>query len=445
MSLIKIPDFSFLNKETIKNKSNNKYNYIPTLGMLTSFFIILLVFILLKINNMWILIGFFILACLTLLRHSISSNTSILPTIILLFIGTAIILWQYRSKFFYNQEKFYTLFKPYQPYPGEKPFSTNINTVALSNTTTNLLKYRVKLINFGYQIVDNEMATIISKLLLSKSKISNINLITEESPENICSQVNNNILTLALVPAPIVRIYNIKNKMSDLQFLANVQHQYLFCISSIKSGIQNIYQLRGKRIGIPSRLKSILSDFEPFIFPDGNTIKFFYDNESNLIKDLYNLKIDAFFYSSEYPSKFLNLILNTNGGPQYYRLVPIMLENEKEFLFKNKAYRKNILKLTSDYLPISYLPNGIGRVWQSIYTADFLTFGFDLSLISNSRLDNFTGYEIAKTIFYGRKVIVRNTSKSPYVNIGDPFTPLDITNPSLRVNCLYGSPSQYRA
>jgi hypothetical protein len=170
MSSIKIPDFSFLNKETIGNKSNNKYNYISTLGMLTSFFIILLIFILLKINNIWILIGFFILADLTLLWRSISSKKSILPTIILLFVGTAIILWQYRYKIFYNRENFYTLFKPYQPYPGEQPFSTNINTVALSNTTTNLLKYRVKPINFGYQIVDNEMASIISKLLLSKAK-----------------------------------------------------------------------------------------------------------------------------------------------------------------------------------------------------------------------------------------------------------------------------------
>ena len=93
-----------------------------------------------EINNMWILIGFFILADLTLLWHSISTKKSILPTIILLFVGTAIILWQYRYKIFYNQENFYTLFKPYQPYPGEQPFSTNINTVALSNTTTNLLK-----------------------------------------------------------------------------------------------------------------------------------------------------------------------------------------------------------------------------------------------------------------------------------------------------------------
>jgi hypothetical protein len=117
MSSIKIPDFSFLNKETIQNKSNNKYNYISTLGMLTSFFIILIIFILLKINNMWILIGFFILADLNLLWHSISTNKSIYPSIIFLFIGTSIILWQYRYKIFYKKENFYTLFTPYQPYP----------------------------------------------------------------------------------------------------------------------------------------------------------------------------------------------------------------------------------------------------------------------------------------------------------------------------------------
>ena len=114
MSSIKIPDFSFLNKET-KNKPTNN-DYIQTLGMLTSFFIILLVFIILIINNKWILIGFFILADLILLLHSISTKKSIYPFIILSIIGTSIILWQYRYDIFYK-EKFYTLFKPFQPYP----------------------------------------------------------------------------------------------------------------------------------------------------------------------------------------------------------------------------------------------------------------------------------------------------------------------------------------
>ena len=59
---------------------------------------------------MWILIGFFILADLNLLWHSISTKKSIYPTIIFLFIGIAIILWQYRYDFFYKKENFYTLF-----------------------------------------------------------------------------------------------------------------------------------------------------------------------------------------------------------------------------------------------------------------------------------------------------------------------------------------------
>ena len=117
MSSIKIPDFSFLNKETIQNKPNNQYNNVFTLGMLTSFFIIMLVFILLKINNMWILIGFFIFTYLNLLWYSISTKKSIYPTIIFFLIGTVIIIWQYRYIFFYKKENFYTLFKPYQPYP----------------------------------------------------------------------------------------------------------------------------------------------------------------------------------------------------------------------------------------------------------------------------------------------------------------------------------------
>ena len=46
-------------------------------------------------------------------------------------------------------------------------------------------------------------------------------------------------------------------------------------------------------------------------------------------------------------------------------------------------------------------------------------------------MDNFTGYELGKTVVEGRKFIIRNTSLSQYIHIGDPFTPADVANPSL--------------
>jgi hypothetical protein len=59
--------------------------------------------------------------------------------------------------FFYNQE----FFKQCKFYPEEYLFETNINNVALSKTTTNLLEYRVKLINFG-EDQKTFMSTIVS-------------------------------------------------------------------------------------------------------------------------------------------------------------------------------------------------------------------------------------------------------------------------------------------
>jgi len=431
MSSIKIPDLSFLNK-TINshNGKNNNYNYVSVLGMLTSFFTILLVFLLLAINNIWVFIGFFILAALIVMWNAITNKKSFRPVIIIIIVGALITIWQYRDKLTFikkDKENFYTLFQPYQPYRGTKPYP--INTVALSNTTTALLKYRVKPLLFGYQNSDTTTATFLGRLFLSKAKISNIQLKSNNSYEDLCQKLSNNNLNIALVPAPIV--YKEFNKnMENLQFIANVQRQYLFCISSIKSGVQNIHQLQNRRLGIPPRLKSIWLDIQDSIFPEGHNIKFTYGNEYKLIQDLKDFKVDAVFYVGQYPNSFINEVISSEVATSY-QLVPIMLGNETTFLSKNHHYRKYILKLSYDYMPSIYLPTGLGRVWQSNYTPDYWTLGFDLALICNNKLDDFTGNELVKTIYHGRKLIIRNTNISHLTYIGDPFTPADIANPSL--------------
>ena len=281
MASIGIPDLSFLNKENrSSNMKKRNYDTVSTLGMLTAFLTILLIFLLVTINNLWIFIGFFVLASLLSIRNSITNNKSMYPSLIIIVIGLLIISWQYHDKIialFRKKENFYTLFQPFQPYPGTK--SPPINTVALSNTTTNLLKYRVNPLNYGYQLSDTHTANFLGKLFLSKAKILNIYLQSSNSYEDTCYNLSQNKLDIALLPAPIVNKGYIGylpgyvgKHMENLQFIANIQRQYMFCISSIKSGIQNIQQLKNKRVGISPRLKSIWSDIEPSIFPRDHSI-----------------------------------------------------------------------------------------------------------------------------------------------------------------------------
>jgi len=444
MSSIKIPDLSFLNKDhrviTYNKSKDYKYDYVSTLGLLTSFFIVLLLFLLVAINNMWVFIGFFVIVVLILLWNSINQNTRMYPVIVLIIVGILIVSWQYRNKIktlFHKKQKeeFYTLFTPFQPYPGTKP--PMINTVALSNTTTDLLKYRVKNLRYGYQLSDTKTATFLAKLVLSKSKISNISLKHNSSYENLCYKLHNNDLDTALIPAPIVnKGYMgylpgyIGNHMKNLQFIANIQRQYLFCISSIKSGVQNIHQLRNRRVGIISRIKCIWEDIVGSLFPGGHSVKVTYDNQYKLVQDLTDFKIDAIFYSGQYPNQFINDIVSSEVATSY-QLLPVVLQNENEFLTRNNHYKKYILDVDYGYMPSQYLPTGLGRMWKSNYTPEYSTIGFYLTLVCNNNLDYFTGYEIARTNYRGRQLLLRNTNISHLIYIGDPFTPADIASPSL--------------
>ena len=94
-------------------------------------------------------------------------------------------------------------------------------------------------------------------------------------------------------------------------------------------------------------------------------------------------------------------------------------------------------------MPSRYLPTGLGRIWSTNYTAQYNTLGFDLALICNDKMDNFTGYEIAKTIFNGRNLLARdmNQGRDTDIRINNydaewhlqyhPLTPADIAKPSL--------------
>ena len=110
MASIGIPDFSFLDKENYSsNMKKRNYDTVSTLGMLTAFLSILLIFLLVVINNFWIFIGFFFLISLLSMRNSIKNNKTIYPSLVIIFIGILIIIWQYHNKimlYFRKKENF---------------------------------------------------------------------------------------------------------------------------------------------------------------------------------------------------------------------------------------------------------------------------------------------------------------------------------------------------
>ena len=128
-------------------------------------------------------------------------------------------------------------------------------------------------------------------------------------------------------------------------------------------------------------------------------------------------------------TQFINDIFSSEVATSY-QLVPVVLRNEKYFLARNHHYTKYILDLDYGYMPSQYLPTGLGRNWKSNYTPDYPTLGFYLTLICNNNLDDFTGYEIARTNYRGRQLLLRNTNISHLIYIGDTFTPADIASPS---------------
>lgn len=144
-----IKNLSFLDNSSneISNNVLNDNRFI--LRIMISFLIIILLFILVSINNIWVYSVYFTIISLILLRDSIRNYKRKYPIFILLFTGVFIILWQFRYsiKSFFTKKKqnnskscesgcknnldtlenFYTLFRPYEPYPGTNKLNFNLS------------------------------------------------------------------------------------------------------------------------------------------------------------------------------------------------------------------------------------------------------------------------------------------------------------------------------
>lgn len=469
MSNTKI-DLDLFNKPSSISDNHSQKDF-PTSGLLIATLSIILTFILIAINNFWVSFVIAILMLLFLIFERKNKEAIAFTAIIVL-----IAIWQFviapkirkdKCKITKNrdithsytcpsedfderkgsdycadlEEGFYTLFTPFH---REEEAMKHIDTTSLSSKASKLWKVREKPLVIGSYNKDDVTTNMISRLLLSRARILTIKLVWEDQPEKLIRYVTTNKIDAALVPSPVVdRMYREKiGDIGDIRFIANVEHYYLFCISSIVSGIQNIYQLERKRVGVPLRMHLIWEDLVLSIFPDGHKGEIVYKTDDELFRDLNNYQIDAFFWCGVFPNPFIDGVILSEITHKY-QLVPVHLMNENAFVKEHIQYFPTTLDMSQKFMPSRYLPTGLGRIWMTNFTAQYLTLGFDITLICNKKLDNFTGYEITQTIFDGRNLLARymNQGTDTDIRINNyttqwrlqyhPLTPADIAKPCL--------------
>lgn len=472
-------DLSLFNKQpsSINNNNNNKKTKtkISSTAMIGAGIVVSLLFVIIASQNFWIFVVMFLIVDIFLLY-----DKQYKIALALFVLAIVITFWQfYVNPKLYddscddnnndikppscplsatdtvssagsscdNIEGFYTLFTPFEREAHWVP--RHVDTTALSSEASELWRARKKKVRFGGSESDEIYLDMLSSLLLSRARILNIEKIFLSSPDLIINDVLSDKLDIALVPSPDVR----KNT-DNFRFLANISEYYIFCISSVSSGVNDISQLKRKKVGVPYRLRFIMKDIELSLFPQGSHRPFVYDTDNNLFKKLSSNQIDAFFWSGDFPNRFIDGVILSDISHKY-QLVPVIFQDERSFLKEHTYYFSADLDLTHSYLPSRYLPTGLNRVWMRNYTASYRTIGFNLTLICNNRLDNFTGYEIAKTVFSGRDLISRhmNPKIKPSIRINNytqsrypeynRLSILDIAKPSLNSRVQEGAKSFY--
>lgn len=317
--------------------------------------------------------------------------------LLILLISVSII-----NYYFFKKENFYTLFEP--NYFDKKTYKNTPKDALLTYNNNN---YYTNTINVSYlNNQDKKLTDILGKLILSRTKIVNLNLTN-----------SNKLNDLIILPSPQIKNYD------NIEFIGNLSHRYLYCISSIKSGIQFIQQLENKKLGIPDYLLPIWNDIFPYIFD--KKINVIVKNKEELAKDLKNNSIDAIFYCDRHGNKYVSDIIKSTISTSF-QLVPFVFNEGNNFIKNNPSYKKSILKLTTDYLPSKYLPIGFGRIWNNNYMPEYWTYSYDVSLFSRNNFNKNLGYQITKTIITGREIITKNNSFNINDYIYSTMTPADV-------------------
>ena len=273
----------------------------------------------------------------------------------------------------------------------------------------------------GYHYNYETLTKFISRLILSRTNSLSLQLLPSNDVDMICYNVNKNNTNLAILPAPIIKHYYKTYK--NIEFVSNIQHEYLFLITTATSNIQNMNQLSDKKIGVPTEYQIIFSDVI-------NTGKITIADKYLLVQKLVNSEIDILFMCGTYPNSFINNMFHTFSSGTFVT-IPIVMD--KDFYTNNIQYRPYNIKAANNFMIKNVIPDFMTTNLTNNINTYYPSIVYDISLITNKYAEQKTMYDISKLIFEKRKMITDNTNQNMHRYTQDPFTPADIASPSLDI------------
>lgn len=335
---------------------------------------------------------------------------------IYLLVLILIILWLiWKLKKRNIKEGFYTLFIPYH----------TDKVIKIPNYLKYSNKYDHKLLTVGvvYNKKDLFAIQFINSLftnLLTTALIEEVKITSNLFDYRLLEDLSNKNIDLAVVSEPVLTKIMIDDKdyidsnpiisvnNSNLQFLTNIGKKYIYIVTLVKSGIENIQQLAGKRVGIGIKKSAtwiFANDFFNYLGYDIQKIETSIDLA---LLQLYNEKLDAIIFTDYYPNRTLvNMSLNESDDKnKKFKILPIININTNKFETEFFYYKRTVLDLNK--LPHSYLPVVVDHIKYNQFNPDLITYGFDMSLICLSTLPVKTAYTIVKTIFENKEIIKKS-------------------------------------
>lgn len=327
------------------------------------------------------------------------------------------------------EEGFYTLFIPYHT---DKAIKKPNYLKYTDKYDHKLLKVGVvynKKDLFAINFINNLFTNMLTTALIEKVKIT-----SDKFDFSLLEDLSNKNIDLAVVSEPVLTKIMIDDKeyinsnpiigvnSSNLQFLTNIGRKYIYIVTLVKSGIENIQQLAGKKVSVGVKKSAtwiFANDLLNYLGYDVHRVET--SIELALLR-LYNEKLDAIIFADYYPNRTLaNMSLNeADDQNKKFRILPITYIDTNRFETEFFYYKKAVLDLNK--LPHSYLPVTADHTKYNQFNPDLVTYGFDMSLICLSTLPVKTAYTIVKTIFENKE-IVKKTDMSR-VEMSITFVPI---------------------
>lgn len=306
----------------------------------------------------------------------------------------------------YNEIQYYMNSTDYQNYIENKYSRKPL--ILFSYTPTYDSVFVANFRDFFKQVVSN------SNLLDLQLKISTVSnndqkivSIANNPVEKIIAKVNNNKYNLAICDSSELfyansrNIYHPFDPKKNIRILSGLYYNYLFFVTKNHVGINQITDLRGKRVGIfyPSMTANYIIPQRIFQYYTGSNsndkyVDYVYGNVEEHWQKLQRGEIDAFFFASFFPNKVLNTIFNQINGNRY-TMIPIVFDDPQKFELENPYLERTTVNL---HLVKQFMPKVVNGNFFNNFDYDFPTYKSKTFLICNKKMDTPTVYDLIRLL-----------------------------------------------